>query len=141
MRIGQAAKATGLTADTIRFYERQGILSHPPRTEGGFRLYSERDLSALRFIRNVQGLGFSLEESGGLLSLRSGNTEACSQVVDLLAGKLSHVRAKVRELQDLEADLDRALTKCRRELQRARKPAARCPILAENATDRKEKSG
>ena len=132
MRIGQVAKDTGLSVDTIRFYERQGLLAHPPRTEGGFRLYSERDLSALRFIRSVQGLGFSLEEIGVLLSLRSGNTEACSAVRDLLAGKLVHVRTKIGELAELERDLDRALRKCSQELGRNRKPAARCPILVEN---------
>ncbi|MGH9554434.1 MAG: heavy metal-responsive transcriptional regulator [Terriglobales bacterium] len=141
MKIGQAAKDTGLTVDTIRFYERQGLLAHPPRTEGGFRLYSGRDLSALRFIRSVQGLGFSLEEIGVLLSLRSGNTQACSAVRDLLAGKLVQVRAKIGELQELERDLDRALRKCSQELRRGRKPAARCPILAENGARPQEERG
>ncbi|MGH9508819.1 MAG: heavy metal-responsive transcriptional regulator [Terriglobales bacterium] len=141
MRIGQAAKDTGFTVDTIRFYEGRGLLPHPPRTEGGFRLYSDRDLSALRFIRGVQGLGFSLKEIGLLLSLRSGNAEACSAVRDLLTGKLAQVRTKIGELQNLERDLDRALRKCRRELRRGRKPAARCPILVEDGARLEEERG
>lgn len=133
MRIGQAAKATGLTADTIRFYERQGLLRRPQRTNGGFRLYTAPDISALRFIGNVQELGFSLKEISVLLSLRSGNAEACSAVRDLLAQKLAHVQSKQRELQKLERELFFALCKCNRELRRRRKKAVtRCPILVEN---------
>ncbi len=141
MKIGQAAKETGLSVDTIRFYEREGLLARPQRTNGGFRLYTERDLNTLRFIGNVQGLGFSLKEIEEFLTLRSGNAEACATVRDLLVGKLARVRAKIGELRELERELDRALRKCRRELRHGRKPAARCPILVENGARPKEKNG
>ena len=62
MQIGRVAKMTGLTPDAIRFYERNALLSPPPRTPGGFRQYGEADLETLAFIRRVQGLGFKLSE-------------------------------------------------------------------------------
>jgi DNA-binding transcriptional MerR regulator len=70
MQIGIVAKKIGLSVDAIRFYERNGLLRRPPRTEGAFRRYAENDVETLAFVRRVQGLGFKLSEIRGLLNLR-----------------------------------------------------------------------
>ena len=70
MQIGIVAKKIGLSIDAIRFYERNGLLPQPPRTEGGFRRYGDSDVEILAFVRRVQGLGFKLSEIRGLLKLR-----------------------------------------------------------------------
>jgi MerR family copper efflux transcriptional regulator len=80
MQIGQIATETGMGIDAIRFYERNGLLAAPARSEGGFRLYSSDDLSTLQFIRSVQTLGFSLNEIREFLSLRTNGLRACSEV-------------------------------------------------------------
>jgi len=67
MQIGEVAKATGLTVDTVRFYEKQRLLRRPPRSEGGFRLFSPEDVETIEFIRHAQQLGFSLQEIRELL--------------------------------------------------------------------------
>ncbi len=70
-RIGQVAQETGISIDTIRFYEKQGLLKRSPRTEGGFRLFGLSDIETLKFVRKAQELGFSLNEIRELLILRS----------------------------------------------------------------------
>jgi MerR family mercuric resistance operon transcriptional regulator len=130
IQIGEAAKRTALSIDAIRFYERRELLPKPIRTAGRFRLYSDDDLLFLHFIREMQGLGFSLEEIKQLLHLRSHKVEACSAVRDLLNTKLKTIRAKIQELQKLETELAADLRKCNRELKhrQSHKPCA-CPIL------------
>ena len=72
LKIGAVAKRTGLSVDTIRFYEAEGLLKSPPRSDGGFRLFQEKDIEDLRFIRVGQSLGLSLKETRELLSVRYG---------------------------------------------------------------------
>jgi MerR family transcriptional regulator, mercuric resistance operon regulatory protein len=130
IQIGEAAKRTALSIDAIRFYERRALLPKPNRTEGRFRLYTEDDLLRLQFIREMQNLGFSLNEVKQLLHLRSRKVEACSAVRDLLSTKLKTIRAKIQELQKLESELAADLRKCNRELKhrQSHKPCA-CPVL------------
>jgi DNA-binding transcriptional MerR regulator len=94
MRIGEISRETGVGIDAIRFYERNGLLAAPARSEGGFRLYSSDDLSALRFIRNLQTLGFSLNEVREFVSLRTNDLHACSAVRKMLDHKLRAIHAK-----------------------------------------------
>ena len=101
MLIGEAAKQTGLGIDTLRFYEKRGLLGKPARSEGGYRVYSEAHVATLLFIRQAQGLGLSLDEIQGLLALRTGEVEACAPVRDLLNQKLQLVRAKIEDLREL----------------------------------------
>ena len=130
MQIGQISKQTGISIDTIRFYERSGLLAAPGRSDGGFRLYSSAHLSTLQFIRNLQALGFSLNEIREFLSLRSNNLRACSAVRKMLDHKLHDIHAKRIALAKLEAELKCALTKCNSELKRPRgKQNGRCPVL------------
>ena len=136
MQIGIVAKRSGLSVDAIRFYERNGLLPHPPRTEGGFRRYGDNDVDTLAFIRRVQGLGFKLSEIRGLLRLRGNRLQPCAPVQRRLQEKLADVQRKLGDLHKLEHELRLALRGCNREL---RKRNAHCPILRENP--RKESEG
>jgi MerR family transcriptional regulator, copper efflux regulator len=130
MRIGQMSKQTGVSIDAIRFYERNRLLAAPTRSEGGFRLYSSDDLSALQFIRNLQTLGFSLNEIRDFVSLRTNDLRACSAVRKMLDRKLKDIHAKRIALAKLEDELKDALTKCNAQLKRPRgKKNGRCPVL------------
>lgn len=129
-RIGQAATRASVSIDTIRFYERRGLLPKPSRTRGRFRLYTEDDLVRLTFIREMQGLGFSLDEIKHLASLRGQDIDACPTVRDLISTKLKAVRTKMYELHKLESELSAGLRKCNRELRnRQSRTAAACPLL------------
>ncbi len=131
-KIGQVAHETGLSIDTIRFYEKQGLLKRSPRTEGGFRLFGTGDIETLKFVRKAQELGFSLNEIRELLILGSDHVPACSHVKELLDQKLLGVEQKIRELQDLERNLRRALQKCKRELKTAAAGHEECcPVIDE----------
>jgi DNA-binding transcriptional MerR regulator len=130
MQIGQVSKLAGVSIDAIRFYERSGLLTAPPRTEGGFRLYFSSDLSTLQFIRSLQALGFSLNEIREFLSLRSNDLRACSQVQKMLDHKLRDIHTKRIALAKLEAELKSALVKCNSQLSRPRgKQNGRCLVL------------
>jgi MerR family transcriptional regulator, copper efflux regulator len=126
MQIGLVAKKIGLTVDAIRFYERNGLLSTPSRTPGGFRRYVENDVQTLAFIRRAQGLGFTLSEIRRLLSLRGNRLQPCAPVQRQLQEKLIDVRRKLSDLHKLEHELLSAVRSCKAEL---RKRPAHCPIL------------
>lgn len=129
MQIGIVAKKTCLSVDAIRFYERNGLLPRPPRTQGGFRTYGENDVETLAFVRRVQGLGFKLSEVRALLSLRGNRLQPCAPVRRRLQEKLVDVQRKLTDLHKLEHELQLALRSCNREL---RKRPAHCPIFRES---------
>lgn len=126
MQIGIVAKKIGLSVDAIRFYERNGLLRRPPRTEGGFRRYGDGDVETLAFVRRVQGLGFKLSEIRSLLRLRENRLQPCAPVQRRLQEKLSDIQRKLRDLRKLEHELRLALRSCDKELH---KRNAHCPIL------------
>ena len=130
MQIGIVAKKIGLSVDAIRFYERNGLLPRPSRTEGGFRIYGDSDIETLAFVRRVQGLGFKLSEIRGLLRLRGNRLQPCAPVQRRLQEKLGEVQRKLSDLHKLEHELRLALRSCNRELHRRN---AHCPILRENS--------
>jgi MerR family transcriptional regulator, mercuric resistance operon regulatory protein len=131
IQIGEAAQRAKLSIDTIRFYERRALLPRAPRTIGQFRLYTVDDVARLTFIRQMQGLGFSLQEIKQLLDLRDRGGHACREVRDLLSSKLAEIRRKIRDLQNLENELVLDLQKCDRELKNRRGHGPqRCPILS-----------
>lgn len=135
IQIGELAKRTTLTVDAIRFYEKRHLLPKGPRTTGGFRLYTADDIERVQFIRQMHGLGFSLREIGELIDLRTRKVDACESVRELLKHKVSHIRAKLRELRRLETELVADLEKCNKELKRRqRHEACACPVLEEVAT-------
>jgi DNA-binding transcriptional MerR regulator len=130
-KIGRVAQQTGLSIDTIRIYEKQGILKRSPRTEGGFRLFERSDIERLKFVRKAQELGFSLNEIRELLILRAEHVPACSHIKELLDQKLAAVEQKIGELQALEGSLQRILQKCKRQLKNATPGHEECCPLFE----------
>jgi DNA-binding transcriptional MerR regulator len=141
LQIGQVAKKTGLTVDTIRFYEKSGLLTCPARTEGGYRLYREQEVADLEFIQQAQQLGFSLNEIRELFSIQRHPDEVCVHVRDLIAAKLDIVRTKIVELQKIEADLAGALRQCRTALRKPSKQHNCCPVLQEISAARSRREG
>jgi DNA-binding transcriptional MerR regulator len=129
MRIGQISGQTGISIDAIRFYERNGLLAAPARSQGGFRLYSPNDLSSLLFIRSLQTLGFSLNEIREFLSLRTNGLRACSEVRKKLDRKLKEIHAKRVALVKLEDELKATLRRCNSQLKRSEGKSGRCPVL------------
>jgi DNA-binding transcriptional MerR regulator len=131
-KIGRVAKETGLSIDTIRFYEKEGLLKRSPRTECGFRVFGPGEIQALKFIHKAQALGFSLSEIRELLILRSEHVPACSHVKELLQRKLAHVEKKIEELRTLEHSLKVALRRCNRSLETSGASDEECcPVLEE----------
>jgi len=131
IQIGEAAQQARLSIDTIRFYERRALLPRVPRTEGHFRLYTTDDVARLTFIKQMQGLGFSLQEIKQLLDLRDRGGHACGEVKNLLSSKLTEIRRKIHDLQNLERELVLDLQKCDRELRKGRSHGPQhCPILS-----------
>ena len=130
IQIGELAKRTMLSIDAIRFYEKRQLLPKATRSTGGFRLYTTGDIEQLHFIRQMHELGFSLREIRELIDLRARKVAACESVRELLKDKLVGVRAKLHELQKLEAELMADLRKCKKELKRRQShPASACPVL------------
>ena len=113
MTISKAAKQAGTGIETVRFYERRGLITQPPKpVAGGFRDYPPETVSRLRFIREAQDLGFSLDEIAELLSLRADPKANCAQVQRRAEAKLAEVRRKIERLQDIGTALDRLIAAC-----------------------------
>lgn len=132
LHIGEVARETRLGIHAIRFYERQGLLPRPGRSEGGFRLFDEASVLDLKFIAQAQALGFSLAEVRELLILRHREGGACSHVRDLLRAKIVAVNRKLQELTAMKEHLESDLRKCQRKLRaRADSHSGSCPVLDE----------
>jgi MerR family mercuric resistance operon transcriptional regulator len=130
LRIGDLSRETGLAADTIRFYERLGVVRRPPRSNGGFRLYTDGDIRELRFVRRLQALGLTLAEIRELTGARAGRQAVCSQARDLFARKLEQVRDQIRLLRALERELESDLRTCSDRLsEQDRRGDRECPVL------------
>jgi MerR family transcriptional regulator, copper efflux regulator len=126
LRIGEVALCSGVSIDTVRYYERRRLLPAAPRTEGGFRLFTLETVERVQFIKQAQELGFSLDEIGELLT--SGGAEECQRVRDHLKVKLTEVDERIRSIQDFRKTLARHLAACERELSRHTDDAV-CPVL------------
>ncbi len=112
-RIGQLAKLAEVTPDTIRYYEKLGMMSHDIRTEGGFRLYDEDDLRRLQFIRHGRQLGFTLEAIAELLSIRVDPAHhTCQESKSIVQARLAEVESKIAELQEMRNSLKRLNDAC-----------------------------
>jgi len=112
-KIGQLAKLAEVTPDTIRYYEKQQMMDHEIRTEGGFRLYSNNDLQRLKFIRYGRQLGFSLEAIRELLSIRvDPEHHTCQQSKTIVQSRLSEVEGRIAELQNMQRSLKRLNDAC-----------------------------
>ncbi|MBR9910293.1 MAG: Hg(II)-responsive transcriptional regulator [Gammaproteobacteria bacterium] len=107
--ISKVAKELNLNIETVRFYERRGLITQPPKPEIGYRHYPEDTVNRIRFIKRAQELGFTLDEIANLLSL---NDRPCRQVQDLAEHKLSAVKEKMADLRRLEKALKALLAQC-----------------------------
>ncbi|MDX1489606.1 MAG: helix-turn-helix domain-containing protein [Acidiferrobacterales bacterium] len=114
LTIGGLSQHTGCNIETIRYYERIGIIPKPPRTQGGHRLYGREHLKRLTFIRRSRELGFSLEQIRDLLRFVDGKRYTCSQVKAITVEHLEEVRARMRDLKRLEKVLKTMAAQCDR---------------------------
>lgn len=123
LTIGAFASLAGVNVETIRFYQRKGLLSEPDRVHGRIRRYGEPDVARVRFVKSAQRLGFSLEEIAGLLKLEDGTH--CDEARVLAEEKLGNVRAKLADLRRIETVLARLVADCC-----ASRGRVACPIIA-----------
>ena len=111
--ISEAARAAGVGVETIRFYERRGLIHRPPKPEGpGYRVYPEDMVKRIRFIRQAQQLGFSLREIEELLSLRADPSADCSDVRAQAVTKLQEIWRKIEQLQEIGTALEALIAVC-----------------------------
>lgn len=113
MTIGRLAEATGVKLETIRYYEREGLIASPARTAGNYRSYATEDVARLGFIKRTRDLGFSLEEVRALLDLAANERGDCASVDELAARHLAGVDRKIADLMALRRQLAAALASCR----------------------------
>lgn len=112
-RIGEIAKLADVTPDTIRYYEKQQMMDHGGRTEGGFRLYTDHDLKRLKFIRHARQLGFTLESIRELLSIRvDPEHHTCQESKSIVQARLSEVEARIEEMQAMRRSLQKLNDAC-----------------------------
>ena len=120
---GQLAKAAGVKAETIRYYEKCGLLDEPERSAGGHRVYSDEDARKLVFVRRCRELGFSLIEIEQLLELADTSGRNCAQVQRSSQIHLDGVRSKIRDLRRMERTLADLISQCENNT------SASCPII------------
>ena len=112
-RIGELARLANVTPDTIRYYEKQQMIDHEVRTEGGFRLYTDHDLQRLRFIRYARQLGFTLDSIREFLSIRiDPEHHTCQESKSIVQARLDEVEARIQELQTMQRSLQRLNDAC-----------------------------
>lgn len=124
LTIGQVARRTGVGVETVRFYERQGLLEEPARKDSGYRQYEGGVVARLHFIRRAKELGFSLKEIKELLALRVDPTTTCAEVKNRAEAKLADVETKIQALRRMQKVLQKLTTACS-----GRGPTSECPIL------------
>lgn len=124
--IGKLAQQADVTPDTVRYYEKEGLLAPTRKTEAGYRLYDEDAVRRLRFIRQAQQCGFSLNEIGELLALKNSDAACCKDVRSVAIGKKLQLEHKIRALQLMSHALGELITTCNDEA----RPLDACPILA-----------
>lgn len=113
MKIGEISRVTGTNVETVRYYERIGLLPKPNRTDGNYRDYAVEDVERLRFIRQARGLGFEIADIRSLLDLSEHPERDCWEVDQITTSHLASVENKIRRLEQLRRELDRMLTQCR----------------------------
>ncbi len=128
LQIGEIASRCGVSVDTVRYYEKMKLLPAAPRTGGGYRVFSPKAVEQIKFIKQAQELGFSLDEIKGLLA--SGGAEECRQVRDLLKLKLAEMDEQIKKMKAFRKTLASHLSACDDELDKKGRQA-HCPVLFE----------
>lgn len=129
MRIGELARASGITARTVRYYEGIGLLPRPPREPSGYRRYGSDDLSRLPFIVGAKALGLSLEDIRDVLEVSEPGAVSCPHVLALLEARREAIAMWMRQARDVHAELERTIRASRRRLRRSASPEHACPII------------
>ncbi len=124
LKTGELAKQAGVNVETLRFYEREGLLAEPPRRASGYREYPPDTVQRIRFIQRAKELGFTLREIKGLLELRVDPETTCAEVKQQAAEKIADVKQKISDLRRIERALNKLLKTCR-----GSGPIDDCPIL------------
>lgn len=124
MRIGEFAKRSGVGIETIRYYERQGLLAEPKRKPSGYRQYNEAVVGRLQFIRRAKELGFTLGEIKELLGLWVDTNTRCTHVRQRAAKKITDIEEKIHSLQRIKRSLQKLMKQCE-----SRNSVADCPLL------------
>ena len=124
LTIGHLAKESGVNLETVRYYERRGLLPKPPRSASGYRLFPAEAARRLRFIRRAQELGFSLREIRDLLSLRVLPSTRSAEIRTRAEAKIADIEAKIRTLESMKKTLRKLTRVCD-----GCSPVAQCPIL------------
>jgi len=122
--IGRVASATGIGVETIRFYEREGLIPEPPRRESGYRQYPPTTIDRVRFIKRAKELGFTLSEIKELLNLSVGVKATCADVKYKANEKIKEVDAKIADLKRIKQALKQLTNQCQ-----GKGPVSECPIL------------
>lgn len=130
MRIGELAQRAGCQAETVRYYERAGLLKPVPRTDGNYRIYDEEALETLKFIRNCRGVGVELKEIARLLEIREQPDIACGEVNEVIDAQVERVRKTIDQLTTLKRHLLDIRSRCS-----GAGTAANCPILTSLALE------
>ena len=112
MRSGQVARDAGVNVETLRYYERRGILQTPERRPSGYREYTNETVGVIRFVKRAQELGFSLHEVETLLTLAAGGPESCDSARALATRKLDELDAKMRSISAMQDSLRRLVATC-----------------------------
>jgi len=123
MKIGELAKSAECKVETIRYYEKIGLLPNPERTEGGYREYIDVHLRRLVFIRRSRELGFTIEEIRALLELVDGGSYTCGDIQALTMEHLENIRQKIADLKKLEKSLAKIASQCSGE------KVPECPVI------------
>lgn len=124
MTIGYLAKEAGVHIETIRYYERRGIIARPDKPSSGYRLYPSEMVARIRFVKNAQELGFSLKEIGELLELRVDPDSTCEDIRQQAEVKIEDISEKIRILQRMKNSLAKLINACD-----TNAVTAECPIL------------
>jgi Hg(II)-responsive transcriptional regulator len=124
VKTGEVARQSGVNIQTLRYYERRGLLHAPPRRDSGYREYTPQAVETVRFVKRAQELGFSLEEVESLLDLAAGGPPSCDKARDLATRKLAQLDGKVASLRAMQSSLRRLVATCDKP-QRQRE----CPLL------------
>jgi Hg(II)-responsive transcriptional regulator len=132
LRIGQLAQLAKVTVQTLRFYERKGLLPPPPRRLSGYREYPEETVGIVRFIQRAQELGFTLREIKELLDLRKVARSTCGDVVVVAQRKIEEIDKKIGDLRAMQKALKKLLAECSGDA-----PITQCPII-ESLSGKKE---
>jgi MerR family mercuric resistance operon transcriptional regulator len=126
--IGEASRQSGVSIETIRYYEREGIVPKPARTANGRRAYSDAEIGRLRIVRRCRDLGFGTAEAVALMALSEATDASCGNVQEIGSAHLASVRRKIADLQHLEAALQELIANCGR-------GSSSCPLLEKLKAD------